>query len=177
MTQTARRDDPRWEAAADEHRIALATFLEAAERVPDDAWAQPRAPEKWSPAQVAEHMSLVYEALLRELAGEGAMAMRLPPLRQKVLRWVLLPHILFHRSFPLRARAPRETRPGDAHPDRATVLARLRDGAERFEHDLNRARGNGGVHLTHPYFGCVEPVKTLRFCAVHLEHHRRQLER
>lgn len=177
MPQTARRDDPRWESAADEHRVAVATFLEAAERVPAGGWATPSAPGKWSPAQIAEHMALVYEALLRELAGEAAMAARLPPLRQKVLRWVLLPHILFHRSFPVRARAPRETRPGDAHPDRSTVLARLREMAERFEHELDRARATGDAHLTHPYFGSVPPVKTLRFCAVHLEHHRRQLER
>jgi hypothetical protein len=177
VPQTARRDDPRWEAAADEHRIALATFLEAAERVSADAWARPLGPGKWSPAQTAEHLALAYEALIGELSGGAGMVPRLPPLRQKVLRWVLLPHILFHRSFPLRARAPREARPGEAHPDRDGVLARLRDTAERFEEALHRARDAGGGQVTHPYFGAIPPVKALRFCAVHLEHHARQVGR
>lgn len=166
-----------WGAAQREHQEAVERFIRSCQQVPADRWRHPLAAGKWSPAQVAEHVCLTYEALLHELGGGAGMRPRVGTGMQRLLRWVMLPHILFHRSFPVRARAPRETRPGDAHPDCAVVLARLRDVAERFEHELNRARGNGEVHLTHPYFGCVEPVKTLRFCAVHLEHHRRQLER
>ena len=177
MAQSARRDDPRWEAAADEHRIALATYLEAADRVPPAAWSLPRAPGKWSPAQITEHLSLAYEAGMRELDGGGAMAARLPGWRQTLLRWVVLPHILFHRSFPVRAPSPREIRPGEAcAPDRRAALARLRELAERFEHELDRARRAGSGQLTHPYFGIVPPLKAMRFFAVHLDHHRAQVE-
>lgn len=177
MADSARRDDPRWEAAADEHRIALATYLEAADRVPPAAWSLPRAPGKWSPAQITEHLALAYEAGIRELGGGAPMASRAPAWRQKLLRWVVLPHILFHRSFPLRAPSPREIRPGETSaPDRRVALGRLRELAERFEHELDRARRAGGGHLTHPYFGTVPPLKGMRFFAVHLDHHRAQVE-
>jgi hypothetical protein len=176
VSQPVRREDSRWEAAADEHRIALATFLDSAERLPAAAWSRPPAPGKWSPAEVAEHLSLSYEALLAELEKGTPMAVRLPAWRVALLRWVLLPHILFHRSFPLRAPSPREVRPGAAPAERDPALARLRGLGERFEHALDRARRAGGGWVTHPYFGRVPPVKALRFCAVHVEHHRRQVE-
>jgi hypothetical protein len=87
----------------------------------------------------------------------------------------VLPHILFHRKFPVRASAPREIRPADDIPPRDAILRRLRTRAEEFEDELDRTRRAGGGHLTHPYFGRVGPIKVLRFCAVHTEHHQRQL--
>jgi hypothetical protein len=176
MAQTARRGDARWQAALDEHRVALAGFADAAQRVPAAAWKAPRAPGKWSPAQVAEHLVLAYEALLGELHGGPAMKPRARPWQQNVLRWIVLPHILFHRSIP-RAGSPREMRPGETGPDRAPVLHRLAERADELQRELDRARRAGAGHLTHPYFGRVPPVKALRFCAVHVEHHTRQLGR
>jgi uncharacterized damage-inducible protein DinB len=169
------RGDTRWRGAVQEHRAALLRFLETANRLDADAWARPRAPGKWSPAQVAEHLALGYLALLRELTEGVPMRYRAPRWMRAVLRWVLLPHALFHRSLPVRAVAPREMRPSDTHPGRGEVLPRLREAAERFERALDDARGGGETRLTHPYFGTLTPVRMLRFAAVHLEHHRRQL--
>ena len=169
------RTDRRWEEALDEHRVALAAFLDTAGRLDEEAWAQPWGPGKWTRAQVAEHLALSYEALLKEVRTGERMAPRLPRWKQNVLRWVLLPHILFHGSFPLRARSPREIRPGDAPGPRGPLLDRLRAAAERFEAELGRARRDGGGRVHSPYFGGVDAVRALRFCAVHLEHHRRQI--
>jgi hypothetical protein len=88
---------------------------------------------------------------------------------------VLLPHILFHRSIPVRAPAPRETRPPERCPGPAAALVRLREVAEGFEQRIAAARNAGGGFVTHPYFGALPPEKAMRFCAVHLEHHRPQL--
>ncbi|HYW07638.1 MAG TPA: DinB family protein [Longimicrobium sp.] len=88
-----------------------------------------------------------------------------------------LPHILFHRSLPLRAPAPRETRPKEARAPRAEALAALRHLGEEFERELDSARRAGSPGITHPYFGRVEPIKALRFVGIHMEHHRRQVER
>ena len=171
----AERDDSRWDEAVDEHRAALAAFLDVAEQLDDEAWRGPWAPGKWTRAQIAEHLALAYEVLLRELAtGEGVRP-RLPPFRQKLLRWILLPHILFHRSFPVRVASPRETRPPVVTAPRPELLRRLRDLGERFERELDLARRAGGGSLTHPYFGRVGPVKAMRFIAVHIEHHTRQV--
>jgi hypothetical protein len=167
--------DPRWDEAVEEHRAALAAFLDAAERMKEDAWAAPWGPGKWTRAQVAEHLSLTYEAAIREIiTGEG-LRVRVTGARQRILRWVLLPHILFHRSLPLRVTAPREARPAEVTAPRATVLRRLRELAVRWELEMERAIRSGGGGLTHPYFGTIPPVKAMRFMAVHIEHHTRQI--
>ena len=175
MPPHSTRADARWEAAAEEHQVALAAYVDAAEGLPEAAWTEPWAAGKWTRAEVTEHLCLAYEALLTELRTGVGMKPRLSPWRQKVTRWILLPHILHHRTFPVRAVAPRETRPASAQADRFAALRRLRVLAERFEAELDGARRAGAVALTHPYFGAVEPIKGLRFCAVHLDHHRRQV--
>jgi hypothetical protein len=171
----AEREDPRWDEAVDEHRAALAGFLDAAERVSAEAWTAPWAPGKWTRAQIAEHLALAYEAVLHELATGEAMRPKVPVWQQKLLRWILLPHILFHRTLPVRAAAPRETRPPETTAPRAQTLRRLRDLGERFEREMEAARADNRGGLTHPYFGWVAAVKAMRFVAVHIEHHTRQV--
>jgi len=174
---TAQRDDTRWDEAVDEHRTALAAFLDSAELLREDAWSQPWGPGKWTRAQIAEHLALSYEAGIREVTSGEAMTVRVPPFRLKLLRLVLLPHILFHRSIPLRARSPRELRPGEVTTPRPELLRRLRALAERFENEMERAYHSGGGGLTHPYFGKLDAVKGMRFMAIHVEHHTRQIAR
>jgi hypothetical protein len=164
-----------WDRALDDHRAAVAVLVDVLHAVPPALWREPRAPGHWSPAQIAEHLALTYEAVLRELAGEEPMRPKLSALRRTLLRWVLLPHILFHRSFPVRAPAPREVRPSESGADQEAVAGRLRDLAARFEHAITLARSRAGAGLTHPYFGRIPPLRALRFVTVHLEHHRRQV--
>lgn len=174
---TVSRADRRWEEAMDEHREALAAFLDTAGDVGEAEWGAPWKPGKWTRAQVVEHVLMAYETCIRELeTGEG-MALKLTPFRRKLTRWILLPHILFHRSFPLRAPAPREIRPKEPRAPKAEVLRQLRERGERFEAAMERAMRAGGGSLTHPFFGSIPPLKALRFIAVHTEHHRRQIAR
>ncbi len=168
------RGEAGWKRAVEEHRDAVRRFVATAEGLGADAWVRPRAPGKWSPAQTAEHLVLAYEAVLRELAGGGGVRPRVTGWRQRVLRWVLLPHILFHRSFPLRAVSPREIRPPEVHSDRGALLARMRELAARTERELDAARATG-ARATHPYFGALPATPALRFMAVHVEHHLRQI--
>lgn len=170
------RDQARWKTAAEEHQAALAAFVETAAELDGESWQRPRGEGKWSPAQIVEHLALTYEAALRELEGAGAMQARVGPWQQRILRWFLLPHILYHRHFPLRSRSPREIRPAErpaAEPREA--LERLESLGERFEERLRATWEAGGGAITNPYFGSVPPLRALRFVAVHLEHHRRQL--
>jgi hypothetical protein len=167
--------DPRLDEALDEHRAALAAFLETAERLRDDAWSAPWGPGKWTRAQVAEHLALTYEVAIHELTTGQGLRVKVTGVRQRLLRWVLMPHILFHRSLPIRVRAPREVRPPDATAPRAAILRRLRELGVRWEAEMERAIGAGGGGLTHPYFGTIPPVKAIRFMAIHLEHHTRQI--
>jgi hypothetical protein len=177
-TQTRDRiASPRWDAAAEEHHVALAAYQEAALRLDHAEWERPWATGKWTPAQITEHLTLTYESLLADLCEGRPMKARLGPWRQKITRWIFLPHILFHRTFPLRVVAPRELRPERARAKQADALRILEQMGERFEDELGRAFRAGGGCLTHPYFGQVDPVRGLRFIAVHMEHHRRQIEK
>ena len=162
-----------WAGPIREHEEAVAAFVEAMERVPVGVWREPIGPGKWTPAQIVEHVYLAYRVLLDELGGGPPMKAKAGPFMQRVLRWFLLPHMLFHRTFPKGARSPREVRPSDdgvAHED---AVVRLRAAAQEFEHGLARSERS---HLTHPYFGRVDLPRALRFAAVHTEHHRRQLD-
>jgi hypothetical protein len=163
--------------AAREHRAALAAALAQLARLDEVRWAAPWASGKWTRAEVAEHLALTYEAVLHELETGVAMRPRVGAGMQRLLRWVLLPHILFHRSIPLRARAPRETRPAEAFsaPARTEATERLRALGERAEARLLAAAADGGRPVHHPYFGALPPHRALRFLAAHLEHHTRQL--
>ena len=168
------RGEAGWKRAVEEHRDAVRRFVATAEGLAPDAWTRPRAPGAWTPAEIAEHLVLSYETALGELAGGPGIRPRATGWRQRLLRWVLLPHILFHRSFPVRAVAAREIRPTGTHTDRGAVLARMRELAARMERELDAARVSGAV-VTHPYFGGLPATRTLRFLAVHVEHHLRQL--
>jgi len=167
--------DPRWDEAVEEHRAALAAFLDVAEQLKEDAWGSPWGPGKWTRAQVAEHLALTYEIAIRELTTGEGLRVRVTGVRQRLLRWILMPHILFHRSLPVRVTAPREARPPEVTAPRGAILRRLRELGVRWEMEMERAIGAGGGGLTHPYFGTIPPVKAMRFMAVHIEHHTRQV--
>lgn len=167
----------RWRAAADEHDAALRAYLACARHLSEARWEVPWRAGRWTPAQITEHLTLAYDALVGELRDGRVMAPRLSPWRQTVSRWIVLPHILFHRSFPLRAPAPRELRPVGTRGPKAVAVDALASAGDRFGAEMETAVHGGGGWLTHPYFGRVDPVRAMRFVAVHLEHHRRQVER
>jgi hypothetical protein len=41
---------------------------------------------------------------------------------------------------------------------------------------MERGYRSGTARLTHPYFGQIGAVRGMRFMAVHLEHHTRQIK-
>jgi len=150
-------------------------FVEAIAAVPESAWNEPRAPGKWSPAEIGEHLVLTYQAVTKELGGEPAMRLKLSAVRRRVLKWFLLPHILFHRSFPLAAVSPRELRPSSGAISQDEIGPKLLDLAARFEQSISHAVTSGRAGVTHPYFGTIPPLRALCFITVHLEHHTRQI--
>lgn len=160
-----------WERAAREHRAALDHYLEFARGIDASIWTAPARAGGWSPAEVTEHLALAYEAILHELATGESMAPRMGAAARTLLRWFLLPHMLFHRSMP-RATAPRETRPARAPASREEGLARLWQLGDRVAATLAE---RPGAAIVHPYFGELPRARALRLAALHLEHHQRRL--
>ena len=165
----------RQEKAREEHQRALEGYIRSALALPSALWSEPRPNEGWSPAVITEHLFLGCDTVLRELSGGPAMTPRVGTTMATLLRWFLLPHILFHRNLP-KSRAPRETRPESATGSREEALARLRDTAARLESAALDPIRVDERSISHPYFGRVTPFQLLRLNAVHIEHHGRQLD-
>jgi len=170
MSPQAGRDP--WERLCREHRDAVDDFIDTALRIPASAWNAPLRPGGWTPAQVAEHIVMAYEVFVGQLAGDPPMKRIASPMMQRMLRWFLLPHVLFHRSFPVRAGAPREVTPDGPGIAQDTLEPRLRAASERLDRDIRVATLS---HIRHPYFGPVPMRRALRFIAIHTEHHQRQI--
>lgn len=162
----------RWARAVREHRAALAALQATLLGLPAHGWLRPPAEGRWSPAEIADHLALVYHVMLAELDGAPPLPRRAGPASTRILRWVLLPHILFHRTIPVRVRAPREVQPRGELPGPDETVRALQALADRLE---ARLASDGGVRITHPYFGSLDAATALRFCAAHMEHHHRQI--
>lgn len=166
---------PRWEEARAAHREAATRFATRAAGVPAKHWTTARAPGKWSPAEIAEHLSLTYEHLLRELRGGPPARVKGSWLVRLAARYKFLPMLLRDGTIPPGVRAPREVRPQMPAEDRTEALERFQALAVDFEEEITSRRAAGGGALTHPYFGKLGPERGIRFVEVHIRHHTTQL--
>jgi hypothetical protein len=166
---------PRWEEARAAHREAAALFVTRAAGVPAEHWKAARAPGKWSPAEIAEHLALTYEHLLAELRGGKAMRVKGSWLLRLGARYKFLPGLIRDGIIPQGVRAPREVRPEMPSGDSEQTLERFRMLSMDFENEITARRASGGGTLTHPYFGKLGPERGIRFVEVHIRHHTRQL--
>jgi DinB family protein len=164
-----------WPTVQQLHSNVVVDVTTAAGRVPPEKWMTPRADGKWSPAEIVEHLSLVFDVLLRELAGGGAMEVRTKLWQRILYRLTIMPKLLRGHPFPRGVRAPRETRPATANADQSAAIAAFRDRAARFETAAADAQQKPNARLTHAYFGSSTVVNGVLLCARHMQHHRKQL--
>jgi len=163
------------EAALARHRDAVAAFLASAAASQPDAWTRPSAEGKWSPAQIAEHLSLAVEAVKRELNQGPSMRILLPAWKRFLLRRTVLPGLLSTGHFPPGVRAPREIRPTLPIATREEALRRLEGAASELETSCRQDPRGETLRLSHPYFGTLRASDLIRILAWHALHHRAQL--
>lgn len=161
-----------WQVLVADHRASVREFVAAARAVGEEDWERPAAPEKWAPSQVAEHLRVTYEVVLRELSGGTGMRVRLPWWRRAVLRATVLPRIVARGRFPSGAPAVREIRPGPGPFDREATLDGLENLAATFAEQLE---ARPGARLSHAFFGKMAAPVGLRVLAAHNRHHVAQL--
>jgi DinB superfamily len=153
----------------DNHQ-AVDAFVVSARAIPVAQWSQPRAPGKWSPGQVAEHVAMAYELNLAVLRGTGS-GKPLPGIVQFLFRNIGLYPILRRGRFFRGSKAPKLLRPSDAPAAPAALLERLQTAANTFERDASAA----GQAIDHPFFGQLSVVDLVRLQEIHTQHHRGQM--
>jgi hypothetical protein len=167
-----------WAAIQQLHADAAERLALRAEKVDPQRWLVPRALGKWTPAQVVEHLSRVYDVVRNEMEGGTGMKLRLSFPKRLFLRIIYMPRILKGRGFPEGAPAPYELRPATIASDQRTAIAEFRSRAQEFAASAAKAHDSGlRVRITHAYFGTASVKNGLLLCARHIEHHEKQLPR
>jgi len=161
--------------------IALASNLAAARDFADatdrlgGVWTTPRAPGKWSPAQLLEHVVQTHVAGGKIIKGMPVGLPNVPRVLRPLLRRFGLRGILRSGEFgrPSRTFPPFEPRNPPATP--AEGRERLLEAVRQFEADVRSVTPIGDFDFTHPVFGKLAVSDYVRFQEIHTRHHMRQL--
>ncbi len=159
------------EALLQTHHQSVEEFLAAARAVPPAEWGRPRAPGKWSPGQVAEHLALAYEVNCGLLHGSPP-PMTAPRWLRPLIRKFLLAPVLRRGRFIPGSKSPRVFRPGPVPAAPAQLLTRLAAATAAFEGD---AASLGAPTIDHPFFGRLPIGDFVQLQEIHTRHHRGQL--
>ena len=85
--------------ALNSNRLAVEAVIAAAE-TSGPAWAVARAPGKWSPAEILEHLARSMEESANEVAGMPSKFPTLPSLVRPLVRAVFFNRTLRKQAFP-----------------------------------------------------------------------------
>jgi hypothetical protein len=161
------------ETAIADNREAVEEFVATARGFEAARWSAPRGEGHWSPAQIAEHLAIVYEynrKVVTGTAGKGA-----PRFLQPLARWFIVDRTLRAGRFTRKGRAPGIFQPSATPGAAPEVLARLTSAVTGFEGDIRSGHPAGRHTVDHPFFGTLRTVDYLRLQAIHARHHRSQL--
>ena len=153
------------------NRAAVIELVAAAERSAA-TWTTPRAPGKWSPSQVVEHVARGLEEGANVVSGAPSIPM--PPAFLRPLLRLYFNRILKKGVFPKGWKAAKALNPtrGPATPAQARV--RLEGALARFDQECRR-RVASGQHVVSGGFGTVSVEDLVRFSALHTRHHCKQM--
>ena len=138
-----------------------------------DCWTTPRAPGKWSPSQVVEHVARSFEASAVDVAGARSKFPDMPRLVRPILRAMLFRRVLRTGTFP-KARTNKAMNPERGSESPAAAIERLESTWGAFSSACTAAAGNGGVAKSR-IFGDVPLSDYIRFQGFHTRHHRAQM--
>jgi peptidoglycan/xylan/chitin deacetylase (PgdA/CDA1 family) len=157
------------------NRAAVDDLLATATRA-ESHWLTPRAPGKWSPAQVVEHVARSLEEAGNVVAGKPSKLPTLPGFIRPVAGWFLR-RVVRTGSFP-KAKTNRSMNPAGSTPNvpatPSAARARLDAAFSAFEREC-RARVAAGRPVESPAFGVVSVEDYARFTELHTRHHTKQI--
>ena len=165
------------EARLADNRTAIEEFISSARALDTSAWSTPRAAGAWSPAQIAEHLAVVYEYNRSVVTGTAPWPIPrlLRPILQPLARRIVVDNTLKAGRFTRKGRAPGFFQPTASPPPSTEVLARLDNAVRGLERDIRSRPFDTRDTLAHPIFGTLPMNDWLRLQAIHTRHHRAQL--
>ena len=160
-----------------DHHAAIDDFIAAARAISATAWSTPRAEGAWSPAQIAEHLAVVYEYNRTVVTGSAPQPIpRLfRPIVQPLARRIVVDNTLEAGRFTRKGRAPGIFQPSAAPPSSSDVLARLDRAVRGLESDLRSRHPESRHTIAHPIFGKIPTTRWIRLQTIHARHHLAQL--
>jgi hypothetical protein len=138
------------------------------------AWIAPRAPGKWSPSQIVEHVARTLEESANMAAGRPSKFPRPPaivrPIARLVFKWVLR-----RAAFPKGFKANKALNPASGPATPAEGRLRLETAHQKFDEVCRRIAAEGRPMTTG--FGSVPAQDYVRFQEIHTRHHSKQMTR
>ncbi len=137
------------------------------------SWTVPRAPGKWSPSQLTEHVARALEESAQVVAGRPSKFPTFPSFVRPLVRGLFFNRVLKKGAFP-KARTTRPFDPDTGPASPADAKERLEAAHARFD-EACRARDRDGGKVQSTIFGGVSVADYVRFQELHTRNHRRQL--
>jgi len=136
-------------------------------------WTVPRAPGKWSPSQVVEHVARIMEESANVVSGAPSKFPTLPIVLRPIARLLVFRRILRKGVFlPMKAIEAFKPTAGADTP--AGGRGRLEEAFSRFDKAC-RARAASGRDVTSTIFGAVSVGDFAKFQELHVRHHHQQI--
>jgi hypothetical protein len=154
------------------NRAALDDLVVAAERSAA-TWAVPRAPGKWSPSQVVEHVARAFDESANMVSGAPSKFPRLPGFVRPVLRGLFFNRVLRTGVFP-KVKTSKALDPASGPASPAEARIRLEGALGRFDREC-RLQAVRGPNVESTAFGVVSLEDYARFQEIHVRHHCSQL--
>ena len=153
-------------------RNAVEQLIAAGEQA-GPAWTSSRAPGKWSPSQIVEHVARSLEESASMAAGRPSKFPNLPAVIHPVVRTVLFRRVLRNAAFP-RAKTNKAMDPASGPATPAEGRARLETAHQKFDQACRQIVSRGERMRT-TIFGSVPVEDYVRFMELHTRHHRKQI--
>ena len=157
-------------------QTAADAFKAAAEGVADNLWSVPRAPGKWTPAQVMDHVGIATRVARGAMSGNAKFG-SLPRFLRWLPRKLFFDKVLRQGAFPRKGGGPPAFAPSTEPMPRAELYKQLDSEIAAFAALAREMSAAGRTTFEHGFFGTVAIADYVRFNALHLDHHREQLPR
>jgi hypothetical protein len=154
------------------NRDAIGDLIAAAERA-GGGWTIARAPGKWSPSQIVEHVARSLDESANVVSGTPSKFPKLPFFLRPVARGLLFNRVLRRGAFP-KARTNKALDPAVGPATPAEARARLEGALARFDREC-RACAKAGGFVASATFGRVSVADYARFIELHTRHHCKQV--